>query len=137
MKIKGSDTKSYELISNAYQDARDELKESKNVIVGLQLEIEDLKKEVTQLNQQVEAKSEGVAFSSLARDAKVRFNDLQYFSYAKMLESNDFIKVDTISVANVKWNPSLNDSLVMVKEKQLSDWLKQELKINNIIIKHN
>ena len=137
LKIKGSDTKSYELISNAYQDARDELKESKNVIVGLQLEIEDLKKEVTQLNQQVEAKSEGVAFSSLARDAKVRFNDLQYFSYAKMLESNDFIKVDTISVANVKWNPSLNDSLVMVKEKQLSDWLKQELKINNIIIKHN
>lgn len=137
LKIKGSDTKSYELISNAYQDARDELKESKNVITGLQLEIEDLKKEVTQLNQQIEAKSEGVAFSSLARDAKVRFNDLQYFSYAKMLESNDFIKVDTISVANVKWNPSLNDSLVMVKEKQLSDWLKQELKINNIIIKHN
>jgi uncharacterized hydrophobic protein (TIGR00271 family) len=137
LKIKGSDTKSYELISNAYQDARDRLKESENVITGLQLEIEDLKEEITQLNQQIEAKSEGVAFSTLARDAKVRFIDLQYFSYAKMLESNDFIKVDTISVANVKWNPSLSDSLVTVKEKLLSDWLKQELKDENIIIKHN
>ncbi len=137
LKIKGSDTKSYELISNAYQDARDRLKESENVITGLQLEIEDLKEEITQLNQQIEAKSEGVAFSTLARDAKVRFIDLQYFSYAKMLESNDFIKVDTISVANVKWNPSLSDSLVTVKEKLLSDWLKQELKEENIIIKHN
>ncbi len=137
LKIKGSDTKSYELISNAYQDARDRLKESENVITGLQLEIEDLKEEITQLNQQIEAKSEGVAFSTLARDAKVRFIDLQYFSYAKMLESNDFIKVDTISVANVKWNPSLSDSLVTVKEKLLGDWLKQELKEENIIIKHN
>ncbi len=137
LKIKGSDTKSYELISNAYQDTRGELKESKNVITGLQLEIEDLKQEVTLLNQQIEAKSEGVSFSSLARDAKVRFSDLQYFSYARMLESNDFIKVDTISVANVKWNSSLSDSLVIVKEKQLSDWLKQELKTENIIIKHN
>ncbi len=137
LKIKGSDTKSYQLISNAYQDTRDELKESKNVISGLQLEIEDLKQEVTQLNQEIEAKSDDVPFSSLARDAKVRFNDLQYFSYAKMLESNDFIKVDTVTVANVKWNPSLPDSLVIVKEKQLGDWLKQELKTDNIIIKHN
>jgi L-lactate utilization protein LutB len=137
LKIKGSDTKSYELISGAYQDARDELKESKNVISGLQLQVEDLKKEITTMNQQIESKSEGVHFSSLARDAKIRFNDLQYFGFAKMLESNDFIKVDTISIANVKWNPALSDSLVKVKEKQLGDWLKQELKTDNIIIKHN
>ena len=139
LQIKGSDTKSYELISNAYQDARDELKDSKNVVAGLQLEIEDLKEEITQLNQQLEQESNkktDVAFSSLARDAKVRFNDLQYFSYAKMLESKDFIKVDTVTVANVKWNASLSDSLVVVKEKQLGDWLKQELKIENIMIKH-
>ncbi len=140
LQIKGSDTKSYELISNAYQDARDELKESKNVVSGLQLEIEDLKGEITELNQEIEqasSKNNEVAFSSLARDAKIRFNDLQYFSYAKMLESNDFIKVDTVTVANVKWNSSLSDSLVVVKEKLLSDWLKQELKTENIIIKHN
>ena len=139
LQIKGSDTKSYELISNAYQDARDELKESKNIVTGLQLEIEDLKGEITQLNQQIEQasnKMDDVSFSSLAKDAKVRFNDLQYFSYAKMLESNDFIKVDTVTVANVKWNTSLSDSLVVVKEKQLGDWLKQELKTKKIIIKH-
>ena len=54
-----------------------------------------------------------------------------------MLESNDFIKVDTVMVANVKWNTSLSDSLVVVKEKQLSDWLKQELKTEKIIIKRD
>lgn len=136
LKIKGSDTKSYELISTAYQDARDELKESKNVISGLQREIEDLKNEVTQLNQQIESKSDEIPFSSIAREAKVRFNELEYFSYAKTLESKDFIKVDTVIVARVKWNSSLNDSLVQVKEKQLGDWLKQELKTDNISINH-
>ena len=54
----------------------------------------------------------------------------------KTLESKDFIKVDTVIVARVKWNPALNDSLVQVKEKQLGDWLRQELKTDNISIKH-
>lgn len=137
LKIKGSDTKSYDLISKAYQDAREELKESKNVISGLQLQIEELKNEITMMNQQIEAKGEGLPFSSLARDAKIRFNDLQYFAFAEMLESNDFIKVDTVAVANVKWRQGLSDSLVTVKEKQLGDWLKQELKTDKIIIKHD
>ncbi len=135
LKIKGSDTKSYDLISNAYQDARDELKESKNVISGLQLQVEDLKNEILSLNELIEAKSEGVHFSSFARDAKVRFSDLEYFSYAKMLESNDFIKVDTINVVYVKWKSGLKDSLVVAKEKQLGDWVKKELKTDKITLR--
>ena len=78
-----------------------------------------------------------VSFTNLSRDAKVRFGDLQYFSYAKMLESKDFINTDTLDVATVKWSESLSDSLVTIKEKQLGDWLKQELKTKNVIIKRN
>ena len=48
----------------------------------------------------------------------------------------DFYARDTVIVARVKWNPALNDSLVQVKEKQLGDWLRQELKTDNISIKH-
>jgi uncharacterized hydrophobic protein (TIGR00271 family) len=139
LKIKGSDTKSYELISNAYQDARDELKNSKNIISGLQKEIEELNNEIVLLNQKIEQNAAGpnaIAFSTLSRDAKVAFNDLQYFSYSKTLESNDFIKVDTLTIAQVKWNPALTDSLVSVKEKALTDWLRQQLKTDKIIVRH-
>jgi hypothetical protein len=138
LKIKGSDTKSYELISNAYQDARDELKESKNVVSGLQKEIEGLKSEIVKLNQQLENNNNqknSIPFSSLSRNAKTKFNDLQYFSYSNILESKDFIKIDTLHVATVKWNKP-NDSLTIKKEKELSDWLKSELKIKDLIIKH-
>ena len=52
-----------------------------------------------------------------------------------MLESKDFIKVDTVVVAGVRWNINLNDSIVGVKEKELSDWLKQRLSEKEIVIK--
>lgn len=140
LKIKGSDTKSYELISSAYQDARDELKSSKNVISGLQKEIEDLKNEIVQLNQRLEQNNTqqgSVPFSSLSRNAKEKFNDLQYFSFAKVLESKDFTKVDTINVATVAWSNGLTDSIQKVRELELGSWLKQEMKIKNVTIKRN
>ena len=68
---------------------------------------------------------------------KIRFNDLEYFGFAKMLESQDFIKVDTLNVANVKWKSSLNDSIVGVKEGELLLWLKQELKTEKIRVKRD
>ena len=54
-----------------------------------------------------------------------------------MRESNDFIKVDTLSVANVRWKESLNDSIVLVKEADLLTWLKQELKTDKVTIKRD
>ncbi|EDP72179.1 putative integral membrane protein [Flavobacteriales bacterium ALC-1] len=141
LKIKGNDTKSYELISSAYQDKREELKESKNIISGLQKEITELQENISGLNQQVEAqnasKNNGIAFSAIAKDAKIRFKELEYFGYAKMLESKDFIKVDTVTVASIKWNSSVNDSIARIKENELQTWLKQELKTEKIIIKRD
>ena len=140
LKIKGSDTKSYELISSAYQDARIELKEGKNIIAGLQKEIEELQSEILKLNEEIEhnnSQNNQVAFSSLSRDAKVRFSDLEYFSFAKVLESKDFIKIDTLNVVTVKWHSKLKESILKKKEKELNDWLKGELKVKNVIIKHD
>jgi len=76
-----------------------------------------------------------VSFSELAKDAKIRFSDLQYFGYANKLGSKDFIKVDTTVVANVKWKSGLNDSIVNQREADLTKWLKERLKKNNIEIK--
>ncbi|WP_299115461.1 DUF389 domain-containing protein [uncultured Winogradskyella sp.] len=139
LRIKGSDTQSYELITNAYNDTRDQLKESRLVISGLQDQITELNETISGLNQQLETQNSNneVAFSSLAKDVKIKFNDLNYFGYAKMLESKDFIKIDTISVANIKWNSNLNDSLVLVKEGELLKWLKDELKTEKVRINRN
>ncbi|AXT20910.1 DUF389 domain-containing protein [Flavobacteriaceae bacterium AU392] len=140
VEISGNKNRSIDKISDAYDRAIDEIGEKDNIISGLQSQIENLQTEITNLNQQIEQnnnQANSISFTNLARDAKVRFSDLQYFSYAKMLESKDFINIDTMSVANVKWNASLNDSLKLVKEKELSDWLKQEVKEDTIVIKRN
>ena len=136
--INANKTRNADKISESLDRAYAELDKKDNIISGLQKEIEVLKENISGLNQQIEStnKKTDIPFSSLARDAKIRFSDLQYFSYAKMLESKDFIKVDTVTIANVKWNTSLSDSLVVVKEKELGEWIKQELKIENVIIKH-
>lgn len=138
LKIKGSDTKSYELVSSAYVDARNELKSSKNIISGLQKEIEDLKSDIVELNQEIEkndTQKGSIPFSTLSRNAKSKFNDLQYFSYTRILESKDFIRIDTLHIANVSWSKGTTDSIQKAKELQLSTWLKQELRIKNITIK--
>ncbi|MFI1771811.1 DUF389 domain-containing protein [Thalassobellus citreus] len=137
--ISGNKNRSFDKISDAYDRAISELDKKDNVISGLQKEISELQENILGLNKQLEAHntSGGIAFSALAKDAKIRFNDLEYFGYAKMLESNDFIKVDTLTIANVKWKTSLNDSIVSVKEGELILWLKQELKTEKIRVKRN
>ena len=139
LKIVGNKNRSIDKISDAYDRAIVELDRKDNIISGLHKEIDELQKNITGLNQQLEANTgkQDVAFSTLAKDAKIRFIDLDYFSFGKMLESRDFIKVDTLSVANIAWKSTLNDSLVLVKEKELYDWLKAVLKTEKIQIKRN
>ena len=139
LKIKGGDTKSFELITNAYNDKREELNQSRLLISALEKEIDVLQETISGLNQQLEAQntSDDVAFSALAKDAKIRFNDLEYFGYAKMLESKDFIKIDTLSVANIKWKATVNDSIALDNEGELLVWLKQVLKTEKVSIKRN
>jgi uncharacterized hydrophobic protein (TIGR00271 family) len=137
--ISGNKNRSFDKLSDAYDRAISELDKKDLIISGLEEQVNELQETISGLNQQIEAKNSSgkVAFSSLAKDAKIRFNDLEYFAYAKMLESKDFIKVDTLTVANVKWKTSLNDSLASVKEGELLIWLKQELKTEKISIKRN
>jgi uncharacterized hydrophobic protein (TIGR00271 family) len=133
LNINANETRSADRLSNSLDRAYDDLDKKENVISGLQKEIEELKGELNSIQN----KRGNIDFSTIAKDAKIRYKDLESFSYARMLESKDFIKIDTVSVVNLKWNTSVNDSVKTVKEKELSNWLKQELKINNILIKRN
>lgn len=140
LKIKGSDTKSFELITMAYKDAREELQRSKNIIEGLQKEIEELQNVILVLNQRIEnkAKLEGdkvIAFSRIVKETKIRYHNIKKIGFANILKSEDFIKIDTLPTLFVKWDLKLPDSIITQKEIHLKKWLQSEMKLDTIYIK--
>ncbi|MFY0603570.1 MAG: DUF389 domain-containing protein [Flavobacteriaceae bacterium] len=143
LKIKGSDTKSFEMITTVYKEKIKELQESKLIIDGLQKQIQDLQNTITTLNVRIEQDAlsknqKAVAFSSVAKDAKIRYNEIEKLGFANVLSTKDnFIKVDTIPVAIIKWNTSLSDSIIQIKEKELRVWMQQELKLDTLYIKRD
>ena len=138
--IKGSDTKSFDLITTAYQEKRQELKESKNIIAGLQNQIEQLNTTISSLNNRIEQgaledNNKVIAFSRIAKEAKIRYNDLVQIGFAKVLSSKDFIKIDTIPVATLSWNTALSDSLMNTKEQELRVWLQTALQLDTLFVR--
>lgn len=139
LNVNGNKNRSVDELSKSLNRAYTDLDNSRNIIDGLQKQIGELKEEVFNLNGQLESKASlenenYVAFSKVARDAKIKYSDLRQFGFAKMLSSNDFIKVDTIPVAAVKWNPELTDSIQTLREAELHTWLREELKLDTLII---
>jgi uncharacterized hydrophobic protein (TIGR00271 family) len=140
LKIKGSDTKSFELITTAYKDKRAELQESKNIISGLQKQISGLQADISKLNNRIEQDAlnknqKVIAFSRIAKGAKIRYIDIEAIGFASVLSSKDFIKIDTIPLATIKWNTKLPDSIVSPKERDLRAWLQKELALDTLFIK--
>jgi uncharacterized hydrophobic protein (TIGR00271 family) len=140
MIINANKTRSADRLIQSLDRAYADLDRKDNVIDGLQKQIIELEINITNLNKLIESKNTGanaVSFSALSRDAKVRFNDLEYFGYARMLESKDFINIDTASVATVRWKVLVTDSIVSIRERALQKWLKEELKVDTIFIRRN
>ena len=142
LRIKGSDTKSFELITTAYTEKREELQESKNIISGLQKQLTELQETIFGLNNRIEqdalSKNQKiVAFSRVAKDAKIRYVDIEEIGFASVLSSKDFIKIDTIPVVTIKWNVRLIDSIIAPKERDLRRWLQKEMKLDTLFIKRD
>ena len=138
--IKGSDTKSFELITTAYTEKRQELAASKDLVLSLQNEIENLQRTISSLNTRIEqdamsVNQKSIAFSRISKDAKIRYHDIEEIGFAKMLLSKDFINIDTIPIATVKWNRSLSDSLIKPKERDLRTWLQREMDLDTLFLK--
>jgi hypothetical protein len=140
IKIKGSDTKSFSLITTAYKEKREELQESKNIVAGLQKQIAGLQETISTLNNRIEQDAlnknkKVIAFSSIAKDAKIRYIDIEEIGFARVLSSKDFIKIDTIPVVSIKWNVRLSDTIIAPKERALRSWLQKELELDTLFIK--
>ncbi|MFC5044162.1 DUF389 domain-containing protein [Aquimarina hainanensis] len=138
LKIKGSDTKSYELLSNAYKDTREELSKSRNIVEGLNAEIEELQNRIKDLETQLEEAKVtpvvGLPYSTIAKDAKIRFPDLKELGYGEVLQSN-FIKVDTVKVLFPIWKFQVSDSLNQLRKDKLREWITKEMKVDTLLIK--
>ncbi len=140
LKIKGSDTKSFDLITKAYEEKREELREKNIIIEGLNNKIDQLEKVITSLNDRIEQDAinrneKVVAFSRISKDAKIRYNEIERMDFANVLSSKDFIKIDTIPQVTITWNLSVPDSIVSIKESELRTWLQSEMELDTLFIK--
>lgn len=140
LKIKGSDTKSFDLITKAYEEKREEIREKNIVIAGLNDKIDQLEKVIVNLNNRIEQDAinrneKVVAFSRISKDAKIRYNEIEGINFANVLSSKDFIKIDTIPQVTITWNPSVPDSIINLKESELRTWLQSEMELDTLFIK--
>ena len=60
-----------------------------------------------------------VAFSSIAKDAKIRDVALEEIQFARVLSLKYFIKIATIPMITIKWNLKLADSIVALKRERI------------------
>jgi len=132
LKINGNKNKSFDKISDAYDRAINELDKKDNIISALQNEILDLKSEITAIN----GKKNEFSFLEISKDAKIKFQELEYFGFSKMLVSNNFTNVDTVNVASFQWKKQLNDSILNVKNNELVKWLKAKINVDSIVVKN-
>ena len=129
--INGDQRRSYEMILGQLDKLYQRIEEKDDQLTRLRSELDSVNSQSLKHNE-VNAS----AFLALANGAKEKFSDLQSFSYSKTFESKDFVNVDTLTVAHVKWNSTLSDSSVVANDSLLAQWLKKQLKINKIKVEH-
>jgi uncharacterized hydrophobic protein (TIGR00271 family) len=136
LKINSNESRSADDISKSLERAYSNLDQKDNIINGLQKEIEDLKSEISNLNVTIEKTDKNnIPFSSIAKEAKIRFGDIKEIRFSKVLSTKDFIKVDTIPEASVIWNSKLKEKYIAKKQLELHKWLQKEMKLDTLYIK--
>ncbi len=131
LKINGDEKRSYEMMLGQLDKLYERIEEKDDEISTLQSQLDSITAQSLKHNH-----LNAASFMALAKDAKIKFNDLEYFSYSKILESSNFMTMDTLTRTKVRWNTGLSDSIVSIREKELTDWLKQQLNSDKISVEH-
>ncbi|TPN81382.1 DUF389 domain-containing protein [Aquimarina algicola] len=136
--INGNKSRGIDQISKAYDRSIEQLNRVEKENERLLGEIEKLKiKQVILETQLTEANKEIPSntppFSNIAKDAKIRFPDLQELGYGEVLKSN-FLKVDTIQVIFPRWKFQVSDSLNTKRINELQEWITTELKVDTLYV---
>lgn len=121
----------WESLTRAYSD----LDQKNNIIQGLQNQIENLKTTISNLTTTLENKDKNsIHFSRIAKDAKIRYSEVEEIRFSKILTTKDFIKIDTIPQVSVVWSKKLKEDYVLKKEKELRTWLQKEMKLDTLFL---
>ncbi|MFY7709536.1 DUF389 domain-containing protein [Tenacibaculum sp. MEBiC07804] len=132
----GNKSRSIDDLSKSLERAYNNLDQKDYVINGLQDKITELQNQISGLTNTIaKADKNSIPFSTIARDAKIRFNDINEISFSKVLTTKDFIKVDTIPEARVVWNTKLKDAYIAKKQVELQKWLQKEMKLDTLYLK--
>jgi uncharacterized hydrophobic protein (TIGR00271 family) len=130
LKILGSDTSSYEIITKVYEDTRQALK-------GREAEIEALKTEITDLKSQMEVVKnsqviEGFDFVGILQSVKSQFIKLQQVAISQNFASSDMQSVDTTYVFNVAWKDPNNT--IEVLNTLLKVYVEENFNLKNVSV---
>ncbi|NNC45205.1 MAG: DUF389 domain-containing protein [Winogradskyella sp.] len=126
------ETRSYDMMLDQLNRLYERLDDKVDIISDLERQIDSLQTELTKRVNKLDR----TQFLSLAKDARIEFDDLEYFSFSRALESKDFKNVDTLNLALIQWKSNLTDSLKIEKEQQLLQWLKNQLNIEDVLIQN-
>lgn len=121
--INGNSNRSTDKILELYDIALEKIDERDKKIERLTFTIDSIKLAASSQRNSIY----GFDFIDLAKDAKIQFSELESFSFAQTLRSQNFRTVDTVLVATARWNSFVNDSLLRQKNADLKIWLEQEL----------
>lgn len=131
--INGNKARGIDQVSKAYDRAIVEIERMEVRNKSLKKTIDSLRGSVVQLKSQLAVHGTGkvIAFNVIAKDAKIRFSELESIGYAKVLRSN-FMKVDTVPVIFPKWKSTVADSLIPIENVKLKAWIKNELNVKEL-----
>ena len=130
LKILGSDTSSYEIITKVYEDTRQALK-------GRELEIGELKAQIEELKGQIEqAKTmqvdESMDVLDMLKSTRSEFPAAKNVSINQIFSSSDFKTIDTSYIFRVEWKESekSQDELNLL----LKAFVESKYKLKNVSV---
>ena len=130
LKILGSDTSSYEIITKVYEDTRQALK-------GRELEIGELKAQIEELKGQIEQTktmpvNESMDVLDMLKSTRSEFPAAKNVSINQIFSSSDFKTIDTSYIFRVEWKESekSQDELNLL----LKAFVESKYKLKNVSV---
>lgn len=75
-----------------------------------------------------------IPFQEICDEAKINYEYLNSISYANTY-INNFERIDTLAVFNIKWSDSLEFDKRQANTKKLTNWLKFKLKADTLVVR--
>ncbi|SIT15268.1 uncharacterized hydrophobic domain-containing protein [Zobellia uliginosa] len=110
-------------VNELYESQKNQLSSKAEKIALLEAEVSRLRRDASQQKK--------VPFLDISAEAKANYKDIEsiQFDYAVI---NDFKKIDTLSIFEVKWRKGVSSAKVVAENKKILDWLKVRLKDSTV-----